>query len=533
MYKVLLADDEGIVLDSLRFILEKNFGEACEVRTAKSGRMVIEVAQEFAADIAILDIQMPGINGIEAMKEIRTFNNWMVIIVMSAYDKFAFAQEAMNLGAIEYITKPFTKEKVVECVQKAMNLVDDAKRKRSNDLIVREKLQSVVPIIENGFINLILFQEDFTADMESYRSLLDIQDEFGFVITLQFGERDKSGKLENPVGTSVQLQKYVPIMREIIKEFFLSAIVGSIMANKVAIFVPWKNNAMEFEERSKIIERCRNMVHKLGRQTNLHFRAGMGTVRSFVQLHDSYEESKKALRIGKGSVVQAQDLMLGCDYEKDYPVELEEKLFLYVRTGNVEGNRENANQFFDWMVQNYADYPQDIKTKVLEFVMSAEREAFLQGGLRYGLLYRKDYLDTVLACSSYEELRQWFIRKIVEATRNVTEKKREQNNSVVGKAKEHMKQNFARDLSLEEVAKYVDISPYYFSKLFKEEEGENFIDYLTSLRIAKAKELLHGTEVSIKEVCSEVGYSDPNYFSRIFKKVVGYTPTEYREGAGV
>ena len=214
-------------------------------------------------------------------------------------------------------------------------------------------------------------------------------------------------------------------------------------------------------------------------------------------------------------------------------MDLEEKLFLYVRNGNVEGNRENANQFFDWMVQNYADYPQDIKTKVLEFVMSAERETFLQGGMRYGLLYRKDYLDTVLACSSYEELRQWFVRKIVETTRNVTEEKARTNNSVVGKAKEYMKQNFTRDISLEEVAKYVDISPYYFSKLFKEEEGENFIDYLTSLRIAKAKELLQGTEESIKEICSEVGYSDPNYFSRIFKKVVGYTPTEYREGAGV
>lgn len=495
--------------------------------------MVIETAQEFGPDIAVLDIQMPGINGIEAMKEIRTFNSRMVIIIISAYDKFSFAQEAMNLGALEYITKPFTQEKMAEAVQKAMNLIDDVRKKRSNDLLVREKLQSVVPIIENGFINLILFQEDFTAEMESYRSLLDIREEYGFLITMQFGDQTKSGKLENPVGTSVKLQNYVPMLRETIKEFFLSAVVGSIMANKLAIFVPWRNPGMEFEERSLVIERTRNMVHKLGRQTNLHFRAGMGTVKSFVQLHDSYEESKKALRIGRGSVVQAQDLMLGCDYEEDYPVKLEDKLFWYVRNGNVEGTRESANQFFDWMVQNYAEHPQDIKTKVLEFVMSAEREVFLQGGMRYGLLYRKDYLDTVLACSSYEELRQWFIRKLLEAARNVTEKKREQNNTVVGKAKKYIRQHFKRDLSLEEVAKYVDISPYYFSKLFKEEEGENFIDYLTSLRIDRAKVLLLETEESMKEVCAEVGYSDPNYFSRIFKKVVGYTPTEYREGAGL
>jgi two-component system response regulator YesN len=533
MYKVLLADDEGIVLDSLRFILEKNFGEACEVRTAKSGRMVIEIAQEFTPDIAILDIQMPGINGIEAMKEIRTFNTSMVIIVISAYDKFAFAQEALNLGAQKYITKPFTREKVVEAVQKAMNLIDEDRKKRSNHLLVREKLQTVVPIIENGFINLILFQEDFTTEMESYKNLLDIKEEYGFLITVQFGEQDKSGNLENPIGTSVQLQNNINTIREVIKEFFINAVVGSIMANKIVFFVPWLAGSMEFEERSKVIERTRNMIHKLRRQTNLHFRAGIGNVKTFVQLHESYEESKKALRIGKGSVIQVQDLMLGCDYEKDYPADLEEKLFQYVRSGNVEGSRDSANQFYDWMVQSYSEYMQDIKTKVLEFVMSAEREAFLSGGMQYGLLYRKDYLDTVLACSSYEELRLWFIRKIMEATRNVTEKKREQNNSIVGKAKEYMKQNYEKDLSLDDVAKYVDISPYYFSKLFKEEEGENFIDYLTSLRIEKAKMLLQNTDQSMKEICSEVGYSDPNYFSRIFKKVAGLTPTEYRERVDV
>ncbi|MDK2808903.1 MAG: two-component system, response regulator YesN [Clostridiales bacterium] len=533
MYKILLADDEGIVLDSIRFILEKNFGEACELRTAKSGRMVIELSQEFAPDIAILDIQMPGINGIDAMKEIRTFNSRMVIIVMSAYDKFVFAQEAMNLGAIDYVTKPFTKERILEVMKKAMDIVDDARKKRSNDLLVREKLQTVVPIIENGFINLVLFQEDFTAEMESYRSLLDIREEFGFMITLQFGEQDSSGNLENPVGTSVQLQNYILAMREVIKEFFLHAVVGSIMANKMIIFVPWKSSQMEFEERSKVIERARNMVHKLGQQTSLNFRAGIGNVRNVTKLHDSYEESKKALRMGRGSVVQAQDLMIGCDYETDYPAETEEKLFLYVKNGNIEGTRESANLFFDWMIQNYGDYPQDIRTKVLEFVMTGEKEVFLQGGMRYGLLYRKDYLDTILSCATYEELRQWFVRKLVEAAKNVTEKKKEKNNSVVGKAKEYMRQNFKRDISLEEVAKFVDISPYYFSKLFKEEEGENFIDYLTSLRIERAKELLHDSEGSIKEICSEVGYSDPNYFSRIFKKVVGYTPTDYREGAGI
>lgn len=88
MYKIMLADDEGIVIDSLKFIIEKEFGDDCVVEYAKTGRKVIELAENFRPDIAVMDIQMPGINGIEAMKEIRKNNPGIIFIVMSAYDKF-------------------------------------------------------------------------------------------------------------------------------------------------------------------------------------------------------------------------------------------------------------------------------------------------------------------------------------------------------------------------------------------------------------------------------------------------------------
>ena len=84
MYKIMLADDEGIVIDSLKFIIEKEFKDTCEVQYAKTGRSVIELAENFRPDVAVMDIQMPGINGIDAMKEIRRSNNHTVFIVMSA-----------------------------------------------------------------------------------------------------------------------------------------------------------------------------------------------------------------------------------------------------------------------------------------------------------------------------------------------------------------------------------------------------------------------------------------------------------------
>ena len=92
--------------------------------------------------------------------------------------------------------------------------------------------------------------------------------------------------------------------------------------------------------------------------------------------------------------------------------------------------------------------------------------------------------------------------------------------------------HFKNDISLDEISREIDISPYYFSKLFKEETGENFIEYLTTTRMEYAKSLILKSNLNMKEICAEVGYQDPNYFSRIFKKTVGVTPTEYKEGNG-
>lgn len=166
-YKIMLADDEGIVIDSLKFIIEKEFGDQCAIEFAKTGRSVIELAENFRPDIAIMDIQMPGINGIEAMREIRETNANVVFIVMSAYDKFDYAKEAIKLGVLEYITKPMEKTRIIAALRKAMEQIDRERNKRSNDLLIREKLETVMPIIESGLLYNLLFQEHFTEDIEN------------------------------------------------------------------------------------------------------------------------------------------------------------------------------------------------------------------------------------------------------------------------------------------------------------------------------------------------------------------------------
>ena len=162
--------------------------------------------------------------------------------------------------------------------------------------------------------------------------------------------------------------------------------------------------------------------------------------------------------------------------------------------------------------------------------MWAEHIAYSKGGMTYQFNTRSDYLPEIINMTEFEQMKNWFANKIAAACQNILSKRAEKSNSIIKMAKEYIQKNFGKDISLDDVSRVVNVSPYYFSKIFKDDTGENFIEYLTGVRIDKAKELLETTEYSMKEICSMVGYSDPNYFSRSFKKNVGITPTEYKEG---
>lgn len=529
MYRILIADDEGIMLYSLQTMIQKNFGEECEVYTAKTGRAVVDMAESIRPDIIFMDIQMPGMNGIEAMQNIRQHNKRVLLIVITAYSKFDYAKEAIEIGVFDFLTKPVNKDTFLNVMKRAMAQVDTERNSQMTNLRIREKLDTVIPIIESGFINYLMLQGGRTESAyHNYKELLDIEVENAYVILIQFGESIENGVLTNPVGMSMRSQKFYPELRNIVKEYF-NCIIGAVMANKVIVMVPTQAVENEYEERIRTIGQARKLLYSLEEQIDAKFRIGIGRTCRIEELNQSYQEAYRALQEGDGRVVHVGDMPLRGEYEGEYPVDCEQRIFQLVIKGDIDGVMEQASVFFDWMVDNYSEYMDTIRLKVLELIMRAERDAFWNGGINYGFLSRKDYLSEVQNCSTFDELRSWWLNKMTDITRHMANRKKAQSQNMVTKAISYMEEHYKKDISLDEVAREVNINPYYFSKRFKEETGVNFIDYLTSIRIKKAKELLEDPALSIKEICTLSGYSDPNYFSRIFKKVENVTPSDYRE----
>ena len=530
MYRILVADDEGIMLEAFKNVISSTFGDSCIVETAKTGRAVTEIAETFHPDIVFMDIHMPGINGIQAMREIRKFNTTALFYVVSAYDKFDYAKEAIDLGVERYLTKPISKAKIIAAVEEATAKVDAKRNQRSNLLRIQEKLETVIPVVENSFVGSLLFQQEMQV-ADYYQQLLDIDEKQGYVMIIQFGQSYENGRLVSPVGMNVKAQDFYAELRDVVKSSF-SCAVGSIMSNRIPIVVPCARSENPYEDRIDLVEQVRSLITRLEGRIEARFRIGIGRVREMQEMERSYREALRALNGSKSRVIHIEDLSQNGVYDEEFPVEMEKSIFRYLQEGKEKECVQEVNGFFDWMLAHYADDMNNIRLKVLEYIIWGEKKAFEAGAINYGFSYRRDYLDAAMACNGYEDLRKWFLDKMINACRAIRDQKEDQSNSAAKKAMLYIQENYNKDISLDDVSGIVNISPYYFSKIFKEETGENFIEYLTKVRIEKAKEFLVQPEVSIKEAGIQSGYTDPNYFSRIFKKQTDMTPSEYKTRYG-
>lgn len=302
------------------------------------------------------------------------------------------------------------------------------------------------------------------------------------------------------------------------------------MGNRVVLLVPYEKNFIDYDERVHILTKTRNMVYKLETRTDSRFRAGIGRIKEEDNLRESYSEALQALREADSHVVHVNDIPTGREEEEDYPEELESRYLRNAMKRDIAGTSECVDKIFEWMESHCGGSIEEMQIRALELLIKLEQKAFASGRMRSR--QKKHYIQELRNCTDRQLLKKWFWEQTRDISRSVEENRERQSESVMEKAKAYIRENFQKELTLDEVSKIVDISPYYFSKLFKQETGENFIEYLTKVRMKNAEILLRDSHYSIKEVCIMSGYGDPNYFSRIFKKYEGVTPSEYRERLG-
>lgn len=531
MYKVIIADDEPIAVQSMEYMLNKNFDNIRIVGAARSGKDAIEKAYETYPDIILMDINMPGINGIEAMKQIREKNKNVKFIVVSAFDYFDYAVESVALGVIEYLLKPVKESKLVDTIQKVLQEIEREKKAVRQVLEQKERFEMVTPILEVGFINSLCMFNENEEELKNYCNLFNFPIESGYVMIIEFGQRAK-GEITNKIGAGFQGQKMYDEYKAIIKSN-CQCIVGPVMLNRIIVYVIDEQKEDEYMQNSDAIGLAQGIFNRIG---NIYPDVYIGMGRfytSIVEAKKSYHEALQCLQILSATENECQILHIDDAVDKielselDYENLYEKEIYSLVTSGDVSEILMSFDNIFSYMSQDERIDFKALKNRCVNLIVGFAKRwenAIGNYGNVLAQIFETDNSNTIHGiCRAF----------IAEAVQKISSARQKKISGTIEKADAFMEKYYGNDISLEDIAKEVNLSSYYFSRFYKSETGINFSDKLIGIRIEKAKELLKEPDVSVKEVSFMVGYSDPNYFSKLFKKITGYTASEYKKKYGM
>jgi two-component system response regulator YesN len=411
------------------------------VTHAENGRGAIELAAEERPHIIFMDVNMPGIQGLEALREIRSFLPEAKLVMVTAYDYFSYAKEALSLGVKEYIVKPVSQEEIVLLLQRLTEELDREKQKRAAELLLQDRVSQLLPLAESELAMSLMLRSRPEGPGSPSPDWLDFPLDRGMAVVAAMPA----------VPEAVEQRLYDAFRR--MAAGFGQGITSSPVDHHLAMFLRMPPEGQEAE-----------WIH---------------SVRRFVEQLREYALTRLELPVSLGTGTLQKD---AAGWHRSYY----EAVFAssFAQPGGP------------------AVFFADLK--------SEER-----------LLYEREPQGE----ASRREDRSY----VLAAMARIRQEREEETATLMDRAKAFIRAHYTEELSLEKAADYVHLNAYYFSKIFKQQTGETFIDYLTSLRIGRAKELMAQGGYSQKEICYLVGYNDPNYFSRVFKKVTGLTPTEYRE----
>lgn len=534
MYKMIIADDEEIMRDALKAIINKSFPDIHIVGEAETGREAIELAFEHVPHLMIMDIKMPGIDGLEAISEIKQRYPETRFIVVSAYDEFNYASDALKLGVDEYILKPVKRDKVIEAIGKIIRVIDDIKNKKSKELELKEKLNTLLPMLESEFVYSLIFGDMEKIKNIDYPKLLGISFDAGFCMVISLKDSSYPERVRNALEKSYLNHKIMNIVRAYLAQNH-SCIISPIISGRIMIFFSVDGNADSYKTRIWSIDVAKELLEKIKEDTEISANIGIGEYYTCInRLTDSYNEALTALSYSSemGRIVYYGDVEGRITHADKYPIQYEKELCEKIKLGDVDGAIEAFKEFFLVVKNNAKGNMTRVNNHLFEVIVVVSRILYeYKGEENAALLFGSNIREELSSLKTQSEAFQWCINKISYAASEISSIKKKHVHSIITEAIDFMESHFSEEITLESVARKVAVSPYYLSKLFKSEKEQNFIDYLTCLRIEKAKELLsNDLDTSIKEICFKVGYNDPKYFSKVFKKYTGISPIEYREG---
>jgi two-component system, response regulator YesN len=519
-YKVFFVEDEIVTREGIRDNVDwkANGFEFCGEAT--DGEMALPLLRTARPDVLLTDIKMPFMDGLQLSKIVHERMPWVKIVILSGHDEFEYAQQAIQLGVTEYLLKPVTVQNLHQVLQKLASQLDQERKEQENIQRLREQIEENRAILrERLLLKVVVGALSSSEAIEKGQMLgLDLIARCYLVVILKTELRDRAEQFD--YGEYQQVQQVVAGLVENSPDVFV------LRKDWEELVLLMKGSAPELleEERDRLLERIQQGV----KNTQYQLTSGIGTPKKrMAELHQSFIEA-------------LIDIQQATDEKSKHPTSAVDKTdLLKVDRAAVEnflrcGAKEDFNEFYNSYIHSLGETALKsylIKNYIfVDVVLATVQLVHELGGDIDQVIPELDSLETTLAgIKTVEQLREQVYRILSSALAFRDRHTNPHYMGTVQQAKDYIDQRYMEaELSLNEVAAHVNLSPSHFSVVFGKEACQTFKEYLTELRIKKAKELLRTTALRSTDIAYQVGYNDPHYFSHVFRKVTGMSPNEFR-----
>lgn len=534
--KVFLVEDEMVIRRGIKKSIDWEKEGYIFCGEASDGELAYPMIIKEKPDILITDIRMPFMDGLELCKLVKKELPNIKILILSGYDEFDYAKEAIRLGVTEYLLKPISSGKLLE----ALNGVSESIRREKEDKdLVRKYMEEMR---ENTEHEKQKFFEQMIAGNLSMADALETGKKYemnlsaGMYNLLLFRftlgkENRKSGEL---LGEAEYAIEKLTERLEYVFEF-QRGVEGWA-------FLLMADNEEQMSERVK--ELSKDLEEIMKNYSTIAYFGGIGQpVARLRELEESFREAERALAarftMELNRIISVEDIRMAQNVDTLDDIEITsfgeiEKTRTMLEKFLNNGAEDEIDEFVDVYINELPE--ENLKSVLMRqyIIMDAyivmmsfcEKIEGIEGEMQAQSEELKNSMKTIQTLEEIKNYIRMLLKKIIGVRDTISGRR---YSDIIEIAKDQIRKTYMSDeISLNTIAAEVGMSPSYFSSIFSKEMGKTFVEYLTEIRMDRAKELLMCSSMKTSEIGYEVGYKDPHYFSYIFKKTQNCTPKEFR-----
>lgn len=530
LYRVLLVDDEEEIREGIiRKIDWEGLGYTI-VGDAENGLEALEKAEHLHPDVVMTDIKMPFMDGLELGEKLQTTMPSTKLIIFSGFDDFEYAQKAIKLNVAEYVLKPINSVELIETLKKLKLRLDEEFNEKRDVEILRRNYMDSLPVMREQFLVGLLEGRISQARLSAQAERFDINlnAENWVVALVRADAAPKGDALEGeeeliPISLKCTVDEILGNYCTFIDFLYSDCVVMIVELAQIGM-VPLMNGLNEI---------CKSAERVLG----VRVTAGAGALcRSLIDIRHSYREAQNALdysaALGAGKAIYIGDVEPDTSVKLQFDDRDEREIINAIKMGSEEEIRSRITALFTRFetmplpLSQYQIYLMEILTSLLRVI----RSYGLGAEEIFGETFH--YVNTIVSLHSPTEMMQWCMESCIKISTLIKRERVDSTKLLAQNAKQYIAENFQEaDLSVETLCSFLHVSPAYFSTVFKRETGMSFVAYLTEVRLQEAVNLLNATDDKTYVIAEKVGYTEPNYFSYVFKKKFGVSPSKYRNNA--